>query len=151
MNLSLYSHLVRCISNGPEKAYHTIKYSTKPQQDIENPWALHLHAFDKASERLLQDSDDPIALGRRRVQSMCCTLTNPHEVLAPMACLYIINESVMYSSHSFVKLHLVTILRALFQQLEQLDVTLEGDGSERVFKPSSVWFDYVFAQLHWKI
>ncbi|KAG3086332.1 hypothetical protein PC121_g4985 [Phytophthora cactorum] len=37
---------------GSKKAYYTIKYATKPQQDIESPWALHLHAFDKANERI---------------------------------------------------------------------------------------------------
>ncbi|KAG6951417.1 hypothetical protein JG688_00013742 [Phytophthora aleatoria] len=94
------NHDIKFLSagEGPEKSYYTIKYSTNPQQHIENPWALHLHAFGKANERLLQDPNDPIALGRRRVQSMCCTLTNPHEISAPMACLYLLKESAMYSS-----------------------------------------------------
>ncbi|POM60086.1 hypothetical protein PHPALM_31098 [Phytophthora palmivora] len=46
-----FNHEIKFLGagEGPEKAYYTIKYTTKHQQDIENPWALHLHAFDKAS------------------------------------------------------------------------------------------------------
>ncbi|KAF4030703.1 hypothetical protein GN244_ATG17491 [Phytophthora infestans] len=110
---------------GPEKAYYTIKYTTKHQQDLENPWALHLHAFDKANRVLSNETDTQAAAGRRRIQNMCCTLSIPHKVSAPMACLYVIKGTVMYSSHEFVKLPLPTVLKALFQQDEQLDIVLE--------------------------
>ncbi|GMF61875.1 unnamed protein product [Phytophthora fragariaefolia] len=91
-------------SLGPEKPYCTIKYSTKPQNNIDNPWAIHHHAFDKASRGAVEDSSGSGTIGRRRIQSMCCTLSNPHEISAPMACLYIDRGSEMYSSHAFVKL-----------------------------------------------
>ncbi|OWZ10695.1 hypothetical protein PHMEG_00016417 [Phytophthora megakarya] len=51
--------------DGPEKAYYMMKYTTKPQQDIENPWAIHLHAYDKSCQREEEDPSDPVAIGRR--------------------------------------------------------------------------------------
>ncbi|KAF4143996.1 hypothetical protein GN958_ATG05897 [Phytophthora infestans] len=129
---------------GPEKANYTIKYTTKHQQDLENPWALNLHAFNKANRVLSNETDTQAAAGRRRIQSMCCTLSNPHEVSAPMACLYVIKGTVMYSSHEFVKLPLPTVSKALFQQDEQLDIVLEGATNQLNFKPSSIWLDYIF-------
>ncbi|OWY98997.1 hypothetical protein PHMEG_00030086, partial [Phytophthora megakarya] len=125
---------------------YTIKYSTKPQQDLENSMALNVHAFGKAIEGLLQNPDDPVALGRRRVLSMCCTLTNPDEVSSPMAYLYILNESAMYASHTLVKLHLFTVLRALFYKDQLLDVRLETDVNGENLTPSSVWLDHIYRQ-----
>ncbi|ETN12062.1 hypothetical protein PPTG_09710 [Phytophthora nicotianae INRA-310] len=140
------NHDIKFLSagEGPEKAYYTIKYSTKHQQSLENPWALHLHAFDKTNKFANDAANDPAAVGRRRVQSMCCTLSNPHEISAPMACLYIIKGSAMYSSHQFVKLPVAIILKALFDREGEMDVLLEGDNNHRNFKPSSIWLDYVY-------
>ncbi|KAG1686504.1 hypothetical protein DVH05_006518 [Phytophthora capsici] len=62
----------------PEKAYYTMKYSAKDQNDIEKPWAVHLNAFDKANSGLSGENNDA-TIGRRRSQSMCCTLPNPQK------------------------------------------------------------------------
>ncbi|GMF32030.1 unnamed protein product [Phytophthora fragariaefolia] len=129
-----------CFSRS-RKSYYTIKYSTKPQNDIDNPWAIHLHAFDKASRGAVEDSSDSGTICRRRIQSMCCTLSNPHEISAPMACLYIDRGSAMYSS---MKLPITSVLCALFEQGENIPVVLEGDANLRQFKPSSIWLDYTF-------
>ncbi|ETP19884.1 hypothetical protein F441_06267, partial [Phytophthora nicotianae CJ01A1] len=66
------NHDIKFLSaeEGPEKAYYAMKYSTKDQNDIENPWALHLNAFDKANNGLSGENNDA-AIGRRRIQSMC--------------------------------------------------------------------------------
>ncbi|KAG1712387.1 hypothetical protein DVH05_000135 [Phytophthora capsici] len=72
------NHDIKFLSagEGPEKAYYTMKYSTKDQNDIDNPWALHFNAFDKANSGLSGENNDA-TIGRRRSQSMCCTLSNP--------------------------------------------------------------------------
>ncbi|OWZ08323.1 hypothetical protein PHMEG_00019151, partial [Phytophthora megakarya] len=88
--------------DGPEKASYMMKYTTKSQEDIEKPWVIHLHTYDKSRQREEEDPSDPVAIGRRRVQSMCCKLSNAYEISAPMACLYLERESAVYSSHSFV-------------------------------------------------
>ncbi|ETP27961.1 hypothetical protein F442_22754 [Phytophthora nicotianae P10297] len=103
-----------------------MKYSTKDQNDIENPWALHLNVFDKTNSGLSGENNDA-AIGLRRIQSMCCTLSNPHEVSAPMACLYLIRGSAFYSSHKFVKIPLTSVLAVMFKQHGELSVVLEGD------------------------
>ncbi|POM68741.1 Hypothetical protein PHPALM_15056 [Phytophthora palmivora] len=41
---------VLAAGEGPEKAYYTIKYTAKPQLNLENPLALHLTAFGKAKD-----------------------------------------------------------------------------------------------------
>ncbi|KAE9162131.1 hypothetical protein PF005_g30976, partial [Phytophthora fragariae] len=44
------NHDIKFLSAGEgiEKAYYMMKYSTKPQNEVENPLAIHIHAFDKA-------------------------------------------------------------------------------------------------------
>ncbi|OWZ07895.1 LOW QUALITY PROTEIN: hypothetical protein PHMEG_00019643 [Phytophthora megakarya] len=43
---------------GPHKSFYMMKYCTKPQIDIENPAALHLHAYDKANANSQDLADD---------------------------------------------------------------------------------------------
>ncbi|OWZ10292.1 hypothetical protein PHMEG_00016877, partial [Phytophthora megakarya] len=64
--------------------------------------------------------------------------------MGPMVCLHLLKGSVMYSSHTSVNLPLTMILRVLFQSQEQIDVLLEEDSSGNIYKPSSIWFDYIF-------
>ncbi|KAJ8524627.1 hypothetical protein ON010_g16490 [Phytophthora cinnamomi] len=129
---------------GPEKSYYTIKYSTKPQNDIDKSWVIHLHAFAKASRSTIEDSSDIAAIGRRRIQSMCCTLSNPHDISTPMACLYIDRGPAMYSSHEFVKLPITSVFCALFEQEKNIPVVLESDTNMRQFKPSGIRLDYTY-------
>lgn len=82
-----------------------MKYSTKPQNEVENPVAIHVHAFDKAISRRA-DTSDPMLEGRRLVQSMCASLSQPQEVSGPMAALYVLRGSPFFSSRSFTKLFL---------------------------------------------
>lgn len=128
---------------GPEKALYMMKYSTKNQLEIENPWAIHLHAINRAERVRTESEDSPEVAGRRRIQSICCTLSNPHEISAPMACLYLCNGSAVYSSHSFVKLSLKAILHVFINQ-EPVDVMLERDSSGQSLRPASIWLDYAY-------
>lgn len=52
---------------GPEKAFHMIKYATKPQNTLKNPLAIYTHAFDKASKRA-ENSESSIVTGKRCIQ-----------------------------------------------------------------------------------
>ncbi|OWZ23608.1 hypothetical protein PHMEG_0001460 [Phytophthora megakarya] len=101
---------------GPHKSYYVMKYSVKPQNDIENPAALHLHA------------------------SMCCTRSNGQEVAAPMAALYLLREAPFYASHKFAPLHLDSIVGALFNSEE--DTVVLEQAREGMYKPTSVLTDY---------
>lgn len=123
-----------------------MKYTTKNQNDLENPFALHVGAFDKA-EINADSSQDPIRAGRRRIQSMCCSLSNAHEIAAPMASLYLLRESAFYSSADFSKVYVNAFVSALFTAHEELDIILHEDGNEGHFKPSSLYLDYVYRSL----
>ncbi|OWZ10792.1 hypothetical protein PHMEG_00016292, partial [Phytophthora megakarya] len=92
-------------AEGPEKAYYMMKYTTKDQNSVENPLAIHLHAYDKARLRVADCGNDAVAAGRRCVQSMCCSLSNAQEISAPLAALYIERGSPFYESVEFVNVH----------------------------------------------
>lgn len=139
----LLSNLLnRCVLLGPEKAFYIMKYTAKPQLDLENPLALHLAAFDKAKSKQVNAPDDPIAAGRKCIQSMCCSLSNPHEVSAPLAGLYILQGSPFYSSHEFVKLYLKAVIDTVFEDAT-MAVMLQQNQWGATFSTKSIFLDYV--------
>lgn len=127
------------LSLGLHKSYYMMKYCTKPQNEIENPVALHLHAYDKASSNC-DELADSFSAGRKRIQSMCCTLSNGQEVAAPLAALYLLRESPFYSSHEFAALHLDSIVNVLFNDEQDTVVLEEVHGG--AYKPVNVLIDY---------
>ncbi|OWY92954.1 hypothetical protein PHMEG_00037817 [Phytophthora megakarya] len=80
------------------------------------------------------------------MQSMCCSLSNAHEVAAPMASLYLLRSSAFYSSTSFAKLYLHGFVSALFGR-DGVNVTLTEDENGANYKPSSSFLDYVFRPM----
>ncbi|ETN16580.1 hypothetical protein PPTG_05760 [Phytophthora nicotianae INRA-310] len=126
---------------GPEKAYYMLKYATKPQNVLENPVAVYAHAFDKAS-RKREITDSAVNAGKRCVQSMCCTLSKPQEVSAPMAALYVLRESAFYASADFVKVALNAFVDMLFNE-EPIEVMLRPSDNSTTYRPQSAVFDYV--------
>ncbi|OWZ01018.1 hypothetical protein PHMEG_00027673 [Phytophthora megakarya] len=122
-----------------------MKYSTKNQKDVENPLALHIGAFEKAQSNA-DASLNAVQAGRRCMQSMCCSLSNAHEVAAPMASLYLLRSSAFYSSTSFAKLYLYGFVSALFGR-DGVNVTLAEDENGANYKPSSSFLDYVFRPM----
>ncbi|KAG3250258.1 hypothetical protein PI124_g5090, partial [Phytophthora idaei] len=137
------NHDVNFLSAGEgiEKAYYMMKYTTKARNEVENPLAIHMHAFDKAVSKR-GDASDAILEGRRLVQSMCCTLSKPQEVSGPMAALFLLRESPFYSSCSFEKLFLGSIATVVLEG-EAVDVMLHAAGSGATFQPSSPLLDCI--------
>ncbi|KAG6973175.1 hypothetical protein JG687_00001041, partial [Phytophthora cactorum] len=137
------NHDVNFLSAGEgiEKAYYMMKYTTKAQNEVENPLAIHMHVFNKAVSKR-GDASDAILEGRRLVQSMCCTLSKPQEVSGPMTALFLLRESPFYSSCSFEKLFLGSIATVVFEG-EAVDVMLHAAGSGATSQPSSPLLDYI--------
>lgn len=119
-----------------------MKYTAKRQLNLENPFALHLAAFDKAKSKQVNTPDDPIPAGRKCIQSMCCSLSNPHEVFGPLAGLYLLRGSPFYSSHEFVKLYLKAVIETVFENAS-MGVMLQLNPSGATFSTRSTFLDYV--------
>ncbi|OWZ10487.1 hypothetical protein PHMEG_00016663 [Phytophthora megakarya] len=86
------------------------------------------------------DLADAFNAGRKRIQSMCCTLSNDQEVAAPMTALYLLRESPFYASHEFAPLHLDSIVGVLFNSEE--DTVVLEQAREGMYKPASALTDY---------
>lgn len=120
-----------------------MKYTTKNKKDLENHLVLHVRAFDKA-EGNADASHDAVHTGRRRIQSMCCSLVNVHESAAPMASLYLLHEAGFYASSRFTKVYVNAFVSALFATHGDMDVILHEDSNGGRYKPSSSYLNYVY-------
>lgn len=125
-----------------------LKYTTKPQNTLENPLAIHVHAFDKAYLKRGQ-SDTMIKAGKRCIQSMCCALSKPQEIAAPMAALYLLRQSPFYTSTKFQKIFLNAFIDAMFSD-DPIDVLLSASEGNSTYKPTSAVFDYTDL-THWNL
>jgi hypothetical protein len=110
--------------------YYALKYSTKAQEQFENFVLLHVNALNKADEAQRRRYSDPpncdsydsssisekAKRGRSRIMSMVRQLTAPQEIGAPIACLYLMNQTPFYWSHSFVNLYFSQTLKLLLNE-----------------------------------
>jgi hypothetical protein len=96
-----------------DTAAYVLKYCFKHQNPIENQAALSIAAFAKAASKSnALPVDTPLMeRGYRILGSMLYAVTNGQEVAAPMAALYIINETPFWFSHEFIRVHLKAMLR----------------------------------------
>lgn len=127
---------------GPEKAFNMLKYATKPQKTLENPLAIYVHAFDKASSKR-SPADGAVDAGKRCIQSMCCALSKPQEVAAPLAALYVLRGSPFYKSADLVKVVLNAFVDFIFNN-EPVEVMLSCSDTSATYKPTCSVFDYVY-------
>jgi hypothetical protein len=81
--------------DGIQKVYYTVKYTTKEQKSLENTAAVYLHAFDKHFQKYTE-SGSTTNLGRSRLMSMLSSLSEPHEVGAPMAGFLLIQHEPFF-------------------------------------------------------
>lgn len=81
-------------------AAYLCKYTTKPQRRTENKVAFGLAAFSKAVRNIGKtpgvNEFTPREKGSRVLRSMLYTLTNPQEIAAPLAALYILRRSPFF-------------------------------------------------------
>ncbi|KAG7376025.1 hypothetical protein PHYPSEUDO_014622 [Phytophthora pseudosyringae] len=102
------------LSNGAkDTAAYVATYCFKSQNPVENQIALSLAAFTKAVAKThaLPPDTSAIDRGYKILGSMLYTVTNGQEVVAPMAALYILNETPFWFSHEFVRVDMWRMLQ----------------------------------------
>jgi hypothetical protein len=98
-------------------------YSTKAQKPIENMITLYMNAFDRVTPK---PADTPVAVkGSGVIYSMLNRISNPQEMCASMASLYLLRGSPFYMSHCFESLCLDAAITQLNGLTEEVVVTLE--------------------------
>lgn len=85
-----------CLDN----AYYTVIYAVKMQVVIENRGVFHLHAFDKAIA-CYNSAKNASVKESKVITSIISSLSNPQEVAAPMASLFVLHDYRVYSYHVF--------------------------------------------------
>ncbi|KAG6976888.1 hypothetical protein JG688_00000899 [Phytophthora aleatoria] len=126
-------------AEGPEKAYFMMKYATKDQHSVENPLAIHLHDYDKVQLRLAE-CDSAVAGGRRCMQSMCCFMSNAHDVSASLAALYLDRSSSSYFSVEFHNIHVWPCVEPVFKSAP-VEVILSQNDKGSDFHAASSYVD----------
>ncbi|GMF55156.1 unnamed protein product [Phytophthora fragariaefolia] len=110
-----------------------MKCTTKDQQNLEHPLAIHIHAYNKASLKAAEAVDKAVR-GRHFVQSMCCSMSNAQEVSALLAALYLERKSPFYCSHFFHNVFLPSYVATLFANAE-IDVVFAPEMSSSRLNP----------------
>jgi hypothetical protein len=69
---------------------------------------------------------DKALRGRRRIMRMVNSLTAPQEIGAPMACMYLLNQTPFYYSHESVDLYFPQSLKLLLNEQVPITATLRS-------------------------
>ncbi|OWY96601.1 hypothetical protein PHMEG_00033094, partial [Phytophthora megakarya] len=123
---------------------YIVKYCFKRQNPVENQVALSLAAFAKAASKMncLPADTSPMEKGYKMLGSMLYTLTNGQEVAAPMAALYLLNESPFWFSHPFVRVDLWRLLQKCSESVEisvsQQDIGEDCTGGNIILSDNSL-------------
>jgi hypothetical protein len=128
--------------------YYAVKYSTKAQKLFENYVLLHMNAFKRAESADSRKSIEGVSdasesfsplqsnaiSGRKKIMRMVSNLSSPLEIGAPMACLYLINQSPFYYSHNFVKLYFNQALKVLEKEspVPVFAIMTDSDQSDEI-------------------
>ncbi len=98
--------LLQIGGNGPNITYYIYKMYTQNQNEFENIVALHLTTFNKwvGWKSNLPNNVIVNIKGHQKILSMICSLFSKQEIVALMACLYLLWNGPFYESHEFAML-----------------------------------------------